>query len=188
MGQLIYWTNISLDGFIEDESGSFGWSEPDEEVHRFVNQRFAQIGTSLYGRRLYETMIFWEDPANVASEVDYVAEFGPIWRDSDKVVYSTTLEAVASERTRIEREFDPSAVRALKAEADNDVVVGGAELAAHALRAGLVDELHFYVVPVIVGGGKRALPPGWQSSLQLQEEHRFAAGWVFLRYTLNQLG
>ena len=170
---------MSLDGFIADESGNFGWAAPDEEVHRFVNDLERPVGTYLYGRRMYETMVYWETGGD---ESDIERDFAKIWRSADKVVYSRTLEKVSSARTRVERDFDPEAVRRLKASAITDIGLGGAELAGHALKAGLVDELHLFVVPVLVGGGKKALPAGFAAQLRLEEERRFSRGTVFLRY------
>ena len=170
---------MSLDGFIADESGNFDWAAPDEEVHRFVNELERPVGTSLYGRRMYETMVYWETGGE---ESDIERDFAQIWRSADKVVYSRTLEKASSARTRIERDFDPEAVRRLKASASKDISVGGAELAGQALKAGLVDELQLFVVPVLVGGGARALPAGFAAQLRLEEERRFSRGTVFLRY------
>ncbi len=182
MARLSYTAICSLDGYIEDAAGSFDWAEPDEEVHRFANGLERSVGLCLYGRRLYETMEFWEDPANVAGGPDFVLEFGRIWRATDKVVFSRTLTSVSSERTRLEREFDPETVRRWKVEADADLSIGGAELAGVALRAGLVDDVHLLIAPVIVGGGKRALAEGITQRLELVEERRFASGFVHLDY------
>jgi dihydrofolate reductase len=170
---------MSLDGFIADESGNFEWAAPDEEVHRFVNGLERPVGTSLYGRRMYETMVYWETGGD---ESDIERDFAQIWRSSDKVVYSRTLEKVSSARTTIERDFDPDAVRRLKASATRDISIGGPELAGQALKAGLVDELQLFVVPVLVGGGTKALPAGFAAELKLEEERRFSRGTVFLRY------
>ena len=180
MAKLIYTAITSLDGYIEDEHGSFDWSAPDEDVHAFVNDLERRIGTYLYGRRLYETMVYWETaPADSpAVELNYAR----VWRSADKVVYSTTLQETASARTRIERTFDPDAVRAMKDAANADLGVGGAELAAHAFRAGLVDEIRLLLNPVVVGGGKRALPDGVRLDLDLLDERRFASGVVYLRH------
>jgi dihydrofolate reductase len=169
---LIYSAISSVDGYIEDESGEFGWAEPDDEVHAFINELERPIGTYLYGRRMYETMVAWE-----TIESNPYAE---IWRAADKIVYSRTLDSVASARTRIEREFDPQAVRRLKEE--GDVSVGGAGLAAEAIRAGLVDEYQVFLVPIVVGGGKRAFADGLQLELELLDERRFESGFVYLRY------
>jgi len=180
MAKLLYTAITSLDGYIEDEGGSFDWSAPDEDVHAFVNDLERRIGTYLYGRRLYETMVYWETaPADSpAVELNYAR----VWRSADKVVYSTTLQETASARTRIERTFDPDAIRAMKEEANADLTVGGAELAAHAFRAGLVDEVRLLLNPVVVGGGKRALPDGVRLDLELLDERRFASGVIHLRY------
>jgi dihydrofolate reductase len=182
MGKLVYSAICSLDGYVADESGNFDWATPDEEVHRFANELEASIGTHLYGRRMYETMVFWEDPANVADEPDVVRDYGEIWRAAGKVVFSRSLQSVSSARTRLERAFEPEAVRALKASTVADVSVGGAELAGQAIRAGLVDEYQLLVVPHIVGAGKRALPDGVPVQLELMDSRRFANGTVHLHY------
>ncbi|MET0421582.1 MAG: dihydrofolate reductase family protein [Acidimicrobiia bacterium] len=181
MAKLIYSAIASLDGYVEDEHGDFQWAAPDEEVHAFVNDLERPVRTHLYGRRMYETMVYWErddDDAPVARD------YGEIWRAADKIVYSRTLDAVSSERTRIEREFDAATVRQMKERASADLSIGGAELAGHAIAEGLVDECTLIVVPVIVGGGKRALPSGVRSNLELLDERRFASGVVYLRYAL----
>jgi dihydrofolate reductase len=180
MGSLIYAAICSLDGYVEDESGDFGWAAPDEEVHRFVNDLERAIGTYLYGRRMYETMTYWEtaDPNDPAADGEYAG----IWQAADKVVYSRTLEEVTTRRTRLERELDPVAVRGLKAASERDLSIGGAELAGQALTAGLVDEVQLIVVPEIVGGGKPALPAGLRTGLALLGERRFGNGTVHLRY------
>ena len=180
MAKLIYTASTSLDGYIEDEHGSFEWSAPDEDVHAFVNDLERRIGTYLYGRRLYETMVYWETaPADSpAVELNYAR----VWRSATKIVYSTTLQETASARTRIERTFDADAVRAMKDAANADLSVGGAELAAHGFRAGLVNEVRLLLNPVVVGGGKRALPDGVRLDLELLDERRFASGVVYLRY------
>jgi dihydrofolate reductase len=179
VGRLVYSAIASLDGYVEDEQGAFGWSAPDAEVHAFVNDLERPIGTYLYGRRMYDTMVYWE----TEDDRDPVArDYGEIWRAADKVVFSRTLDAVASERTRIERDFDPAAIRLLKQRSSADLSVGGAELAGQALAAGLVDELHLLLSPVVVGGGKRALPLGVHLDLELVDERRFAGGVVHLRY------
>jgi dihydrofolate reductase len=179
MGRLIYSAIASLDGYVADADGNFGWSAPDEEVHAFVNDRERAIGTYLYGRRLYEVMVAWE---TMVDDEPVMRDYAAIWQAADKVVYSKTLEAVTSARTRLEREFDPQAVRALKESAERDLSVGGPHLAAEALKAGLVDELNLYLVPVIVGGGNRALPDDLRMPLELQDERRFTNGTVYLRY------
>jgi dihydrofolate reductase len=182
MGRLIYLTLASLDGFIEDERGEFGWAAPDEEVHRFINEISRGAGTYLYGRRMYETMTAWEDPDDFAGAPGYILDFMEIWQAADKVVYSKSLGSVETGRTTLEREFDPGAVASLKRESDRDLGIGGAALAATAIEAGLVDELQLFLCPVIVGGGKRALPAGVCAELELIEERRFGNGTVFLRY------
>lgn len=182
MGKLIYSGTASLDGYIADADGDFGFTEPDAEVHTFVNDLLRPVGTHLYGRRLYEVMLFWEAPDAVADEPAYVQDFMPIWQAAEKVVYSRTLAAVSSARTRIERSFDPDAVRQLAAAADRDVLVGGADLAGQALRAGLVDECHLFVAPVIIGAGTRFFPAGARLGLDLLAERRFGNGTVYLRY------
>ncbi|GAA4971898.1 dihydrofolate reductase family protein [Kineococcus glutinatus] len=185
MGKLIYAANTSLDGYLEDEDGSFGWSVPDEEVHAFWNEHERGIGTSLYGRRMYETMRVWEDDDWLAGEPAVVREYAGIWRDADKVVYSTTLEAVSTARTRIERRFDPEAVRRLKESSAADLSVGGAALGAEAFRHGLVDECVLLLHPVLVGGGKPALPRGVRLGLELLEERRFGNGAVYVRHAVR---
>jgi dihydrofolate reductase len=179
MAQMIYSAITSLDGYIADRGGSFDWAEPDEEVHAFVNDLERPIGTYLYGRRMYEVMVAWE---TLTDDHPAMQDFAQIWRAADKVVYSTTLEAPSSARTRIERAFEPEAVRQLKASVSSDISVGGAGLAAHAFRAGLVDECHLFLAPVIVGGGTAALPDHVRVDLELLDERRFGNGTVHLRY------
>ncbi len=182
MAKLIYSGITSLDGYIADAEGKFDWSMPDEEVHAFVNELTRPVGTYLFGRRMYEVMVAWEELADDPELPPVEQDFARIWLNADKVVYSTTLETVSSARTRIERSFDPKEIRRMKASAERDLAVAGAELAAHALRAGLVDECHLLVSPVMVGGGKRFLPDGVRMQLELLEERRFGNGVVFLRY------
>ena len=182
MAKLIYTAIASLDGYVEDESGAFGWAEPDEEVHRFVNDLERPVGTHLYGRRLYETMAVWETDPRVAEHSPAARDFAAVWQAAEKIVYSRTLETVATARTRIEHEFDPQTVRRLKAEAGRDLVVGGATLAGEAFRAGLVDECHLFLAPVLVGGGKRAFPGDVRLKLELLGERRFGNGMVYLAY------
>jgi dihydrofolate reductase len=182
MARLIYSVIASLDGYTADETGNFDWAAPDEEVHAFVNELERPIGTYLYGRRMYETMVFWETAHTLVDPPPVVADYTRIWQAADKVVYSTTLEAASSARTRIERDFDPDAVRALKASASQDLGVGGPHLAARAIAAGLVDEYHVFLVPFVVGGGTRALPDGVRFGLELLDERRFEGGVVYLRY------
>jgi dihydrofolate reductase len=182
MAKLIYSAIGSLDGYVEDASGKFEWAAPDEQVHAFVNELERPIGTYLYGRRMYETMVFWEavDPDSDRSAV--AREFAAIWQAAEKVVYSRTLETVSSARTRIERELDPDAIERMKQSSGSDISIGGAELAGQAIAAGLVDEMQLLLVPVLVGGGKRALPNDVRARLELLDERRFQSGAVFLRY------
>jgi dihydrofolate reductase len=187
MAKLIYSVIASLDGYIEDKHGRFDWAAPDDEVHAFVNNLERSVGTHLYGRRMYETMVFWENPANLDNEPAVMREYAEIWQHAEKIVYSKTLQEPASTKTRIEPTFDPEAIRDLKATAEHDLSVGGAELAAEAIAAGLVDEYQLFVVPVLVGGGKRALPEGVRVNLDLLDERRFASGTVYLRYGVSSL-
>ena len=181
MADLIYGALASLDGYVEDEDGKFDWAEPDEEVHSFVNELERPVGTYLYGRRMYETMTVWET-LPLDEQPGYIRDYAELWRDSDKIVYSRTLDAPSTSRTRIERDFDADAVLWLKDEAERDLAVGGAELAGQALRAGLVDELHLLLAPVVVGGGKRALPDDVRLPLELVGERRFDSGFAHLHY------
>ncbi len=185
MAQLVYSAITSLDGYLEDASGRFDWAEPDEEVHAFVNDQERAIGTYLYGRRMYETMVAWETMDTGPGQPAVMREYTAIWQAADKVVYSRTLAAVTSARTRIERAFDVGTVRRMKEAADRDLSVGGPELAGHAIRAGLVDELHQFVAPVVVGGGKRALPDGVRLDLELVDERRFRGGFVHLHHRVR---
>jgi dihydrofolate reductase len=181
VAKLIYAAITSLDGYIADENGNFDWGEPDEEVHTFVNDLARPVGTYLYGRRLYEVMVAWET-LNLADLPTFMQDFAQIWRAADKIVYSKTLDAVSSTSTRIERDFEPAAVKGMKASAGRDISVGGADLAAHAFRAGLVDECHLFVAPIVVGGGTRSLPTNVRLKLELVDERRFGNGMVYLRY------
>jgi dihydrofolate reductase len=182
MADLIFTAIVSLDGYVNDADGRFDWAEPDEEVHAFVNDLERPIGTHLYGRRLYETMRFWETSPEPGEGSAVARDYAEIWRAADKVVFSSTLESVDTARTRIERSFDPSAVLDLKATAGHALTIGGPHLAAHAFAAGLVDEVGLLVNPVVVGAGTRALPDGVHLDLALADEHRFANGVVYLRY------
>jgi dihydrofolate reductase len=179
---LIYAAIMSLDGYTADSEGKFDWAEPDEEVHAFINDLERGIRTHLYGRRMYETMLFWEN-ASLAGQSPTMRDYAGIWRSADKVVYSSTLPAASSARTRIERTFDPDAVRALKER--GNVSVGGPTLAAEAIRAGLVDEYHLFITPVVVGGGTSFLPEGVRARLGLAGERHFTNGVVYLRYGLR---
>ncbi len=184
MANLIYLAITSLDGYIEDTTGAFDWAAPDEEAHRFVNDLVRSTGAFLYGRRMYETMQAWETEPALAAHDPITQDFAAIWQAAEKIVYSTTLDVAVTRNTRIERAFDPAAIARRKATATRDLGIGGPELAAHALRAGLVDEYHLFVAPVVVGGGKPALPAGVRLKLDLREERRFASGMLFLRYRL----
>ena len=185
MAKLVYGTNTSLDGYIEDANGDFDWSEPGEDLHRFFNDLVAGAGTFVYGRRLYETMAVWETDPSLAAQDDVLRRFAEAWQDADKLVYSRTVSEAATRRTRIERDFDAEQVRSLVAAADRDVLIGGAEIAAHALRAGIVDEYLVALHPVIVGSGKPALPDGLFLELELLDERRFSSGVVALRYRIR---
>jgi dihydrofolate reductase len=181
MAKLIYSAITSLDGYVADEDGKFDWAEPDEEVHAFVNDLVRSVGTYLYGRRLYEVMVAWET-MNLADQSPFLQDFAEIWQAADKIVYSKTLETASSARTRIERDFDPEGVRQLKAAAGRDLLVGGPALAAQAFEAGLVDESHLFLAPIVVGGGKQSLPDDVRVELELLDDRRFRSGVVFLRY------
>jgi dihydrofolate reductase len=185
MAKLIYSSIVSLDGFVADADGNFDWAKPDEEVHTFVNDQERPIGTYLYGRRMYDTLSAWESPGIAEGQPAYIRDYREIWRAADKVVYSTTLEQHASERTRIEREFDPGMVGRLKQESGRDLSIGGPGLAAQALRAGLVDEVRLIVVPFVVGTGNAALPSDVRLRLELLDEGRFGNGMVHLRYRVE---
>jgi dihydrofolate reductase len=181
LARLIYSAIASLDGYTADEAGNFDWAAPDEELHAFVNDLERDVGTHLYGRRMYEAMAVWET-MDVSAEPEVMRDYAGIWRAADKVVYSRTLATPSTPRTRIERDFDPQAVRRMKEAAGRDISVGGPGLAAHALRAGIVDEIQLFLVPAVVGGGTRALPDGLRVDLELLDERRFAGGAVYLRY------
>ena len=181
MAKLIYSALTSLDGYVADEHGNFDWAKPSEEVHVFVNDLERPVGTHLYGRRMYEVMAYWEN-ADTADQPAFVGDYAKIWQAAEKIVYSKTLAEVSSARTRIEREFDIDAVQHLKATAARDIRVGGPDLAAQAIKAGLVDELHLFLAPVVVGGGKQSLPEGVRLGLELLDERRFANGAVHLHY------
>ena len=182
MAKLIYAAISSLDGYIADRDGNFDWAEPGEEVHAFVNDLQRPIGTYLYGRLMYETMVYWETAHTLAGQSPVERDFTELWQAADKIVYSRTLEDVSSAKTRIERDFDPEAVRGMKASASRDVSVAGPNLAAHAFKAGLVDECHLFVAPIVVGGGNQALPDDVRVELELLAERRFGNGMVYLRY------
>jgi dihydrofolate reductase len=185
MAKLVYSAIASLDGYVADDEGKFNWAEPDEEVHAFVNDLERPVGTYLFGRRLYEVMRAWE---TVTDESPQLQDFAEIWRTADKVVYSRTLETVSTARTRVEREFEPEAVRQLKTAAERDLVVGGPELAGHAFEAGLVDECHLFLAPVVVGSGTRAFAESVRVKLELLDERRFAGGFIYLHYACTSAG
>ncbi len=185
MGKLIYSAITSLDGYVEDEDGQFDWAAPNEEVFAFVNDFERPIGTYLYGRRMYETMAGWETDEFIGDRQPVVVDFAEIWRTADKVVFSRTLKAVSSARTRIEATFDPGMVQTMKSSSERDLTVGGAELASLAFRAGLIDECHFLLNPMVVGGGKPALRNGVRLGLELLDEGRFANGVVHLHYRVT---
>ncbi len=182
MAKLIYSAIASLDGYIADEDGNFDWAVPDEEVHAFINDLDRPVGTYLYGRRMYETMVGWETDPTLAEQSPLMRDFAELWQAAAKIVYSRTLEAVSTAKTRIERDFDPEAVRQMKAAAGRDLIVGGPNLAARALKARLVDEWHLFVTPIVVGGGKQSLPDDVRVKLELLDERRFGNGMVYLHY------
>ncbi len=182
MANLIYGVIASFDGYIEDQDGSFDWAVPDARVHRFVNEIERPVGTYLYGRRMYEVMVAWESDELFADGPAHEREYADIWRAADKIVYSRSLTAVSSARTSLQREFDLEAVRQMKASAERDIGIAGPELAAHAIRADLVDEYYFLIAPVVVGSGKPAFPADARVELELTEERRFDNGMVYLRY------
>jgi len=182
VAKLIYSAITSLDGYIADADGNFDWAEPDAEVHTFINELERSAGTYLYGRRMYETMTGWETDPTLAEQSPAMRDFAELWQAADKVVYSKTLETESTARTRIEREFDPGEVRQMKASAEQDILIGGSELAAHAFKARLVDECQLFITPIIVGGGKQSLPNDVRLKLELLDERRFGNGMVYLHY------
>jgi len=182
MAKLIYSAIASLDGYVEDEQGKFDWAAPDDEVFAFINDLERPIGTYLYGRRMYETMVFWEAVSTGGAQSAAMRDFAEIWRGAEKIVYSRTLQRPSSARTRIEHDFDPRAITRLKESAAHDIAVGGATLAGQAIAAGLVDECHLFLTPIVVGGGKRALPDKVRAQLELLSERRFRSGVVHLHY------
>jgi dihydrofolate reductase len=181
MAKLIYSALTSLDGYVADEDGTFDWAEPDEEVHTVINDLERQVGTYLYGRRMYEVLVAWET-VDLADQPPFIRDYAGIWRAADKIVYSTTVQAVSSDRTRIERDFDPERVRQMKASAGRHLSVGGPHLAARAIEADLVDEFHLFLTPIMVGGGTRALPDDVRVKLELLGERRFGNGVVHLHF------
>jgi dihydrofolate reductase len=185
MVKLIYSAIASLDGYVEDQQGTIDWAAPDDEVHAFINDLERPIGTYLYGRRMYETMLSWETVSTSGDQAAVTRDFAQIWRAAEKIVYSRTLQTLSSQRTRIERDFSPAAIRRLKESSARDITVGGAELAGQAIAAGLVDECHLFLGPIVVGGGKRALPDDVRAQLELLDERRFRSGVVHLHYGLG---
>jgi dihydrofolate reductase len=181
MASLVYSAIVSLDGYVEDQQGKFDWGALDEEVHAFVNDLERLAGTHLYGRRMYQTMVHWETNDGQGA---VARDYADIWRAADKVVYSRTLRTVSSEKTRVERDFEAAAIKQLKESSQSDIAIGGAELAGQAIAEGLVDEFHLFLVPLLVGGGKRALPAGVHAELELLDERRFRNGVVYLDYRL----
>jgi len=186
MAYLIYSAISSLDGYIEDRDGNFDWAMPDEEVHKFINNLERAVGAYLLGRRMYETMMVWETDPDLAADSPLTQDFAQIWQAANKIVYSRTLASASTRKTQIERNFDPEAIRQLKKTAQHDISIGGANLAAHAFRAGLIDECHLFLTPISVGGGKPSLPDNIRLELELLEERRFGNGMVFLRYRVRQ--
>jgi dihydrofolate reductase len=185
MAKLLYSAIMSLDGYVADSDGRFDWAVPDEQVHGFINDLERPVGTYLYGRRMYQVMLGWETAHTIADQPPVMLDFAGIWQAADKIVYSRTLERVSTARTRIERAFDPAAVRELKATAARDLAVGGPDLAAHAFEAGLVDDCHLFLAPAVVGGGTRCLPDHLRLTLELLDERRFDNGMVYLRYRIS---
>jgi len=185
VARLIYTAITSLDGYVEDEDGSFGWSRPDEEVHAFVNDLERSAGTYLYGRRMYDTMASWEVAHTQPGRSQVTLDYARIWQAAEKIVYSTTLQTASTARTRIERRFDPEAVSGMKQAASKDLSIGGANLAGQAIKARLVDEVHLLINPVVVGGGKAALQAHVRTNLELLAEHRFGNGVVHLHYLVR---
>ncbi len=186
MANLIYSAISSLDGYIEDLDGNFEWAMPDEEAHSFMNNLERAAGTYLYGRRMYEIMMVWETDPNLIAESPITRDFAETWQAANKIVYSKTLETVSTRRTQLERTFDPEAIRHLKETVEDNIIIAGPGLAAHAFRAGLIDECHLFLVPILVGGGKSALPDNLRLELELLEERRFGNGMVYLHYRTRQ--
>ena len=186
MANLIYVANTSLDGYTEDKDGKFDWTDPSGEVFSFITNLVRATRTHLYGRRMYETMMVWETDPNLAAESPPMRDFAEVWQAANKIVYSRTLKTISTRKTQLERTFDPEAIRHLKAAGEQDILIGGPELAAHAFRAGLIDECHLFIIPMLVGGGKSALPDDLRLEIELLDERRFHNGTVFLRYRTRQ--
>lgn len=182
MANLIYVANTSLDGYTEDKNGRFDWAEPGDEYFRFITELVRPMRTHLYGRRMYQAMMVWETDPNLAAGSPLWRDFAEVWQAANKIVYSTTLAAASTRKTKIEQIFNPEAIRQQKESVEGDILIGGPELAAHAFRAGLIDEYHLFLVPILVGGGKPALPGNLRLDLKLLDERRFSNGRVFLRY------
>ena len=183
MARLVYGVLTSLDGYVADEAGNFDWAAPDEEVHHFINQLESSVGTYLYGRKLYEVMAIWQNMPDIEQEPDVIREYAEIWQSANKIVYSETLAAVTAPKTRLERVFDPHSVRAFVAAEERNVSIGGPTLASHALKAGIVDDIHLFVVPVVVGGGASCWPTGVRLDLDLVAQDRFSGGTIHLHYS-----
>ncbi|MBW6472355.1 MAG: dihydrofolate reductase family protein [Anaerolineaceae bacterium] len=186
MTNLIYVANTSLDGYTEDQDGKFDWTDPGEEYFTFITDLVRTMRTHLYGRQMYETMMVWETDPNLAAESTLMRNFAEIWQAANNIVYSTTLETISTRKTQLSQTFNPEAIRQLKADSEADILIGGPELAAHAFRAGLIDEIHLFLIPILVGGGKSALPDNVRLDLELLEEHRFRDGTVHLSYRTRQ--
>ena len=186
MANLIYVANTSVDGYTEDKDGNFNWTDPSEEYFRFITNLVQAPRTYLYGRRMYESMMVWETDPNLAAKSLLMREFAEIWQAANKIVYSKTLETISTRKTQHEQTFDPEAIRQLKAAGEHDLLIGGSELAAHAFRAGLIDECHLFLVPILLGGSKSALPDNVRLELELLAERRFGNGTVYLRYRTRQ--
>jgi dihydrofolate reductase len=186
MANLIFVANTSLDGFTEDKDGKFDWTEPSEDYFRFITNLVQATRTYLYGRRMYESMMVWETDPNLAAQSPLMRDFAVTWQAANKIVYSRTLETISTRKTKLEQTFDPEVIRQLKTTSEHDILIGGPELAAHAFRAGLIDECHLLLVPILVGGGKSALPDNVRMDLELLAERRFRNGTVYLRYRTRQ--
>jgi dihydrofolate reductase len=184
MAKLIYVSNVSLDGFIEDEHGGFEWTPPDDEQFAFITDLIRPVGTYLYGRRLYETMAVWETEPALAAQSELRADFAHVWQAADKIVYSATLDAVSTAKSRLEPRFDPNVIREMKGTASRDLMVGGANLAAHAFNARLIEECHLFICPAVVGRGKPSLPSELRAKLELLDERRFDNGVVYVRHRI----
>ncbi len=186
MANLIFVANMSLDGYTEDKDGKFDWTDPNEESFRFITNLLRATSTHLYGRRMYEAMAVWETDPKLAAQSPQMRDFAEVWQAPNKIVYSRTLETISTRKTQLERTFDPEAIRQLKAAGEHDILIGGPELTAYAFRAGLIDECHLFLIPILVGGGKSALPDNLRLKLELLEERNFGNSTVYLRYRIRQ--